>query len=84
MLEKRGPYRGDHIRLANQMVVEKRCLSGGPFSDCDNGSDIDDIPTGALFVFADEDSAKEFVRLDSYVEHGIVTHWNVKEWTVIV
>jgi len=43
-----------------------------------------EIPTGALFVFTDEASAKQFVDEDPYVSNGIVTNHEIVEWNVVV
>ena len=49
VLELRGPHREQHLRLAKEL-----CLSGGPTAPLQGV-----VPTGALFIFADTDSAKQ-------------------------
>jgi uncharacterized protein YciI len=79
VLEKRGPYREGHLNLAKQLIDEGKCLSGGP-----TGPPGVSPPTGALFIFTDEESAKAFVEGDPYVSNGIVTGHTIEEWNVVV
>jgi uncharacterized protein YciI len=78
-LEKRGPYGQDHLGLANQLVAEGKCLSGGP-----TGQPGVEVPTGALFIFTDEELAKAFVQGGMYVFNGIVTSHAIEEWNVVI
>jgi uncharacterized protein YciI len=79
VLERRGPFREDHLNLAKQLIAEGSCLSGGPTSE--PGADV---PTGALFIFTTEDAAKHFVEGDPYVSNEIVTKHSIEEWNVVV
>mmetsp|Transcript_6562 Transcript_6562/g.8164 ORF Transcript_6562/g.8164 Transcript_6562/m.8164 type:complete len:134 (-) Transcript_6562:150-551(-) len=79
VLEKRGPFREGHIGLAKKLVEEGKCLSGGP-----TGEPNMEVPTGALFVFTDLESAELYVKEDPYVSGGIVTSHSIEEWNVVV
>ena len=79
VLEKRGPYREEHIALANKFIEEGSCLSGGPVGDVEMT-----VPKGALFVFTDAESAKQYAEGDPYVANGIVTEYSIEEWNVVV
>ena len=79
VLEKRGPYREGHLGLAKQLIEDGKCLSGGPTGEVGM-----EVPTGALFIFTDEASAKLFVEGDPYVSAGIVTSHSIEEWNVVV
>jgi uncharacterized protein YciI len=79
VLEKRGPYREGHLGLANKMVEEGKCLSGGP-----TGLPNVEVPTGALFVFTDLESAEAYAKGDPYVANGIVTNYVIEEWNVVI
>uniref|UniRef100_A0A7S1D9B1 YCII-related domain-containing protein n=1 Tax=Cyclophora tenuis TaxID=216820 RepID=A0A7S1D9B1_CYCTE len=79
VLEKRGPYREGHLGVAKDLIAEGKCLSGGPTGEVGM-----EVPTGALFVFTDEESAKLFVEKDPYVSAGIVTGHSIEEWNVVV
>jgi uncharacterized protein len=76
ILEKRTPYRPDHIKLAEDYNKEKLIISGGPFSP----------PTGAVFVFSAEgkETVEEFVAKDPYVAAGLVSSFSIREWNVVI
>ena len=74
VLEKRPPYREKHLELAGNL-----CLAGGPTASLN-----ENIPTGALFIFATLEAAEAFVKQDPYVSAGIVTGHTIKEWTVAI
>ena len=61
------------------MIEENKCLSGGP-----TGEPNMEVPTGALFIFTDFESAKYYAENDPYVENGIVTNYSIQEWNVVV
>lgn len=79
VLEKRGPYREGHLGLAKKLIAEGKCLSGGPTSDI--GAEV---PSGAIFVFTDLESAQLFAKDDPYVDAGIVTKHEITEWNIVV
>ena len=79
VLEKRGPYREGHLNLAKKMIAEDKCLSGGP-----SGEPGVEVPSGALFVFTDLESAQEYASNDPYVANGIVTKYTIEEWNVVL
>ena len=79
VLEKRGPFRQGHLDLAQKLIDDGLCLSGGPTGQVDM-----DVPTGALFIFTSADAAKQFVEEDPYVSNGIVTGHSIEQWNVVV
>jgi uncharacterized protein YciI len=79
VLEKRGPYREGHLNLAKKMIAEDKCLSGGP-----SGEPGAEVPSGALFVFTDLESAQSYADNDPYVANGIVTKYSIEEWNVLL
>ena len=79
VLEKRGPYREDHIRLAKKFIEEGTCLAGGP-----SGPVGMEVPTGAYFIFTTAEAAKKYAEGDPYVTNGIVTEYSIIEWNVVV
>lgn len=81
VLEKRGPFRAEHLQLAADMAAAGTCIAGGPYAPLQpDGAP----PTGALFVFDSMASAQEFVDKDPYVSGGIVTAHHIHAWTVAV
>ena len=79
VLEKRGPFRAEHLQLAGDMAAAGTCIAGGPYAPAEGLS-----PTGALFVFDTKAAAEEFVAKDPYVSGGIVTAHRIHAWTVAV
>jgi uncharacterized protein YciI len=77
VLERRAPYREDHIDHARRWKDEGRLVSAGALGS---------PPTGAMFVFLVEDPAEidAFVAGDPYVQNAIVTDHRVVAWTVVV
>jgi uncharacterized protein len=76
ILEKRTPYRPDHIKLAQGLQEKGVIVAGGAFNP----------PTGAVFIFSAEnkDVVEGFVKKDPYVSAGLVTKYEIKEWTVVI
>ena len=61
------------------MIADDKCSAGGPV-----GEPNMKVPSGALFIFSDFESAQRFVKEDPYVENGIVTRHTIEEWNVVV
>ncbi len=77
IVERRAPFRGDHLALANEYLERGELLMAGAFAD-----PVD----GAAFVFSVEDRARveAFMAADPYVANGLVPSWRIREWTVVV
>ena len=56
-----------------------KCVSGGP-----SGEPNVEVPTGALFIFTDLESAQMYAKEDPYVRNGIVTNYSIEEWNVVI
>ena len=76
-VERRAPFREDHLRRVRDAHAAGHVLMAGPF---------DDGPSGALLLFRGESPAvaEAFAREDPYVLNGLVTRWQVKPWTVVI
>lgn len=77
VLEKRTPFRPDHLALAREWHAAGKLLLAGAF----------DPPTdGALFVFRVESPAEveAFVARDPYVRNAVVTGHRIRPWNVVV
>ena len=70
-VERRAPYREEHIRLAREARERGELLMAGAFAD-------------PVFRADDASVAEGFVRSDPYVANGIVTGWRVRPWTVVM
>lgn len=65
-----------HRALWAAFHADKCLLMVGPFTDEPAG--------GALGIFTSRAAAEEFVRLDPFVEHGIVARWTIREWNEVL
>ena len=73
-LERRGPFRNDHLKLA--WAAQGIVLAGALADPVDR----------ALFLFEGDspDAAKRFASVDPYVVNGLVKRWEVRPWTTVV
>ena len=77
MLERRGPYRGAHLRYAWEAQARGELILGGALAD---------PPDKAVLLFEGDDdrAARAFAENDPYVRAGLVTSWTVRPWTTVV
>ena len=77
IVEKRAPIRGAHLEYANKFVNENILVAGGAL-----------VPTFAkgmlLFRTNDIEVVNNFAKNDPYVQKGLVTNFEVSEWSVAV
>ena len=76
-VERRLPFRAEHLALARAAHARGELLLGGALAD-----PVD----GAVLLFRGESPAvaEAFAKADPYVTHGLVTRWRVRPWTVVV
>jgi uncharacterized protein YciI len=76
-VERRAPYRAEHLRLLREAHARGELVLGGAFAD---------PPDRALLVFRGDSpaAAEAFIGQDPYVIEGLVTRWEVRPWTVVV
>jgi len=74
-LERRAPYREEHLGLAAEAHAKGDLVLAGAFND-----PLD----GAALVFRTREAAESFVKADPYVSSGLVTGWRIREWNVVV
>jgi|TARA_B110000977_G_scaffold19720_2_gene23736 hypothetical protein len=77
ILEKRDPYRADHIAGAKAAEAAGKVVLAGALQN----------PTDAgVFVFKDCDEAfvKNFVENDAYYKAGLVTGFSIRPWMIVV
>jgi hypothetical protein len=76
-VDRRAPFREEHLRLAREALERGELLLGGAFAEPVDGA--------ALLFRADDPSVVEaFVGRDPYVANGVVTRWRIRPWTVVV
>ena len=76
-VERRAPYRLEHIALAREAVARGELILGGALAKPADGVVI-------LFRGDSPSAAEAFAAADPYVRSGIVTRWRVREWTTVV
>ena len=76
-LEKRTPYREEHLSMALAAYDRGELVLAGALAD---------PPDGALLIFKGIDplAARAFAESDPYIRNGLITHWEVRPWTVVV
>lgn len=76
-LERRPPFRSDHLNLAWEAQKRGELVLAGVFTD----------PTDSAVLLFKGDSpqvAEDFARADPYVTNGLVTRWHVRKWATVV
>jgi uncharacterized protein YciI len=73
---RRAPLRAAHIGLARDAVARGELVLGGALNP----------PEGVVLLFRGDSpaAAEAFAKADPYVQNGLVTSWQVREWTTVV
>jgi uncharacterized protein len=76
-LEKRLPFRAEHIDLARKALARGELILAG---------DLADPADGAILIFPRSypGAAEEFAKNDNYVKNGLIKNWRVRKWTTVV
>ena len=76
-VERRAPFRTEHLQLADEAKRRGELVLAGALAE---------PADGALIIFRGEDpsAASTFAENDPYVRNGLVKHWEVRPWTVVV
>ncbi len=77
MVDRRLPHRAEHLGQLQELARQGIVTMGGACGD-----PVD----GAVIVFHTEDRGlvERFAHGDPYVTNGLVTHWQVKPWHVVI
>ncbi|BBE16701.1 hypothetical protein AQPE_0844 [Aquipluma nitroreducens] len=76
-VEKRVPFREEHLNLAQKAYQNGSLVMGGA---------LDDPADSAMLIFKGDspEVATEFAQNDPYVKNGLITEWKVRPWVVVV
>lgn len=76
-VERRAPYRNEHLALAQQAQQAGELVMAGALAD---------PADGAVLVFKGEGpgAAEAFAQNDPYVKNGLIREWSVRPWTVVI
>ena len=76
-VEKRAPYRAQHLELARDAHARGELLLAGAFAEPADGAAL-------VFRTADRGAVEDFVRRDPYVQNGLIKTWRIRPWTVVI
>ena len=76
-IDRRTPLRPAHLALAQKYVDAGTLLLAGAYVDPVDGAAL-------AFRAEDRETVEQFVHSDPYVQHGLVTSWHIREWTVVI
>ncbi len=76
-VERRAPFRGEHLSYAEAAVARGELFMGGALGD---------PADTAILIFRTENRAvaEDFARNDPYVRAGLIVEWSVRPWTVVI
>ena len=76
-VERRAPYRAEHLGYAEAARTRGELFMGGALAD---------PADTAILVFKAESRAvvENFARNDPYVRSGLIVEWSVRPWTVVI
>jgi uncharacterized protein len=75
--DRRAPYRDAHLALARTANERGELLLAGAFAEPADGAAL-------VFKADDQSVAERFAANDPYVKQGLVKHWAVRKWTVVI
>lgn len=76
-LQRRAQHRTRHLQLAWESQARGELVLGGAYADPADGAAL-------LFNCASRETPERFAASDPYVVAGLVTRWQVREWTTVV
>jgi len=78
MVNKRVPYREQHLAVASKQAEEGKLILAGPYGD--------PVIVGGFMIWKDTSAqaVEEFVQGDPYFTSGLVMSYSIKPWNVII
>ena len=75
-IEKRQPYRPEHLEHVSKAYQDSAMIMGGALAD---------PPDKVMMVFKcpEADVVEEFAKTDPYVTNGLVKEWRVRRWNTV-
>ncbi len=76
-IERRREYRDEHLKLARKAAKNGELIMGGT---------LDNPANEALLIFKGNspEIAENFAKNDPYVINGLISHWVVRPWNVVI
>jgi uncharacterized protein YciI len=75
-LSRRAALRDEHLALAREAHERGELLMAGALPD--------PYDRALLIWSAPREVVERFAEQDPYVRHGLVEHWTIREWNVVV
>jgi uncharacterized protein YciI len=75
-LQRRGEFRNQHLKVAWESHARGELVLGGAFANPADGGAI-------LFHCESRRVPERFAVTDPYVLGGLVTRWQIREWTTV-
>ncbi|MDE3135637.1 MAG: YciI family protein [Acidobacteriota bacterium] len=76
-VERRVPFRSEHLALAKQAYERGDLVMGGALADPVDGVVI-------VFRGPSTEAAEAFAKADPYVKSGLVKSWRVRKWNTVI
>jgi len=76
-VEKRKPYRGEHIKLLKIELQKKHVILGGALNDPADQAVI-------IWQVNDKKIIEDFVASDPYVKNGLISKYEIRSWNVVI
>ena len=76
-VERRAPFRDVHLKHAQDAHNRGELVLAGAYANPADGAAL-------VFRGTTPDVAKRFAENDPYVKNGLIEHWEVREWTVVI
>lgn len=76
-IQRRAPFRNQHLSLAKEYHDKGLLLMGGALSDPADKAVL-------IFKCQDKTAIENFVLKDPYVQNGIIASWEIREWKVVI
>jgi hypothetical protein len=76
-IEKRKPYREQHLAYANEAHKRGELLFAGALAEPSDSAVL-------IFKCDSPQIIEDFVKNDIYVHNGVVVDWNIHQWNVVV
>ena len=76
-VERRTPFREEHLKLATAAHARGELVLGGAFADTADGAVL-------VWHTPDVTPVERFVASDPYVKNGLVTRSRIRPWTATI
>ena len=76
-VEKRKPYRSEHLKLLSAELEKNHVVLGGALTDPANQAVI-------VWQVDDKKIIEDFVANDPYVKNGLISEYEIRSWNVVI